>query len=136
VIAGVPHHRLVGLGVLPRRIRTLWEIARRARRLEACIALPPDEASSKLQSIRGIGPWTAEHVVAAALGHADAVPTGDLYMPRQVCAFLAGVTDGDDTRMLELLEPYRGHRWRVIQWIRRSSGSPRRGPLPARVSRG
>jgi hypothetical protein len=56
-----------------------------------------------------------------------------------VAHVLAGETDGDDARMVELLEPWRGQRGRVVRWLELASrdlaglGPPRRGPrLPSR----
>ena len=49
-----------------------------------------------------------------AYGDADAVSVGDYHLPRLVCRLLAGEPDGGDERMLELLEPYRGQRARVV----------------------
>ncbi|MGH2687137.1 MAG: DNA-3-methyladenine glycosylase 2 family protein, partial [Actinomycetota bacterium] len=49
--------------------------------------------------------------------------------PHQVSWALAGEPRGDDARMLELLEPYRGHRGRVVRLIVAAGiGPPRRGP--------
>ena len=52
-----------------------------------------------------------------ALGDPDAVPVGDLHLPSTVANALAGEPRADDTRMLELLEPYRGHRFRLIRLL-------------------
>jgi 3-methyladenine DNA glycosylase/8-oxoguanine DNA glycosylase len=51
------------------------------------------------------------------LGDPDAVPTGDLHLPHEVAWALAGEERADDRRMLELLEPYRGHRFRVLRLL-------------------
>lgn len=76
-----------------------------------------EEALSKL---RGIGPWTLANVQGFGFGDPDAVPVGDVHIPRLVCKALRD--DGSrwcDERMVELLEPYRGLRFRVIRWILR-----------------
>jgi 3-methyladenine DNA glycosylase/8-oxoguanine DNA glycosylase len=52
-----------------------------------------------------------------ALGDADAVAVGDLHLPHLVARWLAGEHRGTDARMLELLEPFRGHRARVIRLL-------------------
>ena len=52
-----------------------------------------------------------------ALGDADAVSVGDYHLPNQVAWALAGEARADDARMLELLEPYRGQRGRVIRLL-------------------
>jgi 3-methyladenine DNA glycosylase/8-oxoguanine DNA glycosylase len=51
------------------------------------------------------------------LGDPDAVPVGDLHLPHEVGWALAAEPGADDARMLELLEPYRGHRFRVLRLL-------------------
>jgi len=64
-----------------------------------------------------------------ALGDPDAVSVGDYHLPSMVAWALAGEARADDERMLELLEPYRGHRARVVQLLELAGiGPPRRGP--------
>jgi 3-methyladenine DNA glycosylase/8-oxoguanine DNA glycosylase len=50
-------------------------------------------------------------------GDPDAVPTGDYNLPRIAAHVLAGESGGTDARMLELLAPFAGHRFRVIRWL-------------------
>jgi 3-methyladenine DNA glycosylase/8-oxoguanine DNA glycosylase len=57
-------------------------------------------------------------VLGYAYGDPDVVPLGDLHIPSLVTSALAGESEGTDPRMLELLEPYRGHRFRVIRLLR------------------
>jgi 3-methyladenine DNA glycosylase/8-oxoguanine DNA glycosylase len=64
-----------------------------------------------------VGPWTAGLVRALALGDPDGVPVGDAELPRLTAWALAGEPQGDDRRMLELLAPYRGQRWRVLRLL-------------------
>lgn len=45
--------------------------------LEGMAALPDGEARSRLTSLRGVGPWTAECYLLFALRRADAWPNGD-----------------------------------------------------------
>ena len=124
----LPPVEYIRLGALPRHAKTLREAAAVASRLDALIELPSAEASRKLRSVRGIGPWTAAWVQATVFGDPDAVLVGDYHLPREVCWALTR-RDGDDDDMLALLEPFRGHRWRVIQLIRNADdGPPRRGP--------
>jgi 3-methyladenine DNA glycosylase/8-oxoguanine DNA glycosylase len=64
-----------------------------------------------------------------AFGDADAVSVGDYHLPNLVAYALAGEPRADDARMLELLEPYRGHRGRVIRLVMAGGRSPPRyGP--------
>jgi 3-methyladenine DNA glycosylase/8-oxoguanine DNA glycosylase len=65
----------------------------------------------------GIGPWTLGVLRGYGLGEADAEIVGDLHLPHLVCWALAGEAPGSDARMLELLEPFRGHRFRVVRLL-------------------
>jgi 3-methyladenine DNA glycosylase/8-oxoguanine DNA glycosylase len=68
-------------------------------------------------------------VALAALGDADAVPVGDYHLPHIVGYAFDGTARSTDERMLELLEPYRGHRSRVIRLLLLAGVSaPRFGP--------
>ena len=101
----------------------------RAKRIEELATLPLDDARTRLDTFPGIGPWTIGMLAAKALGDADAAPTGDYHLPSLVAWALAGEARADDARMLELLEPFRPHRWRVIGILQRSvRGPPRFGP--------
>jgi 3-methyladenine DNA glycosylase/8-oxoguanine DNA glycosylase len=73
-------------------------------------------------------------VVRLAYGDPDVVTVGDYHLPNQVAYALAGQPRGDDARMLELLEPFRGHRGRVCQLIVAGGvRAPRYGPrMPIR----
>jgi 3-methyladenine DNA glycosylase/8-oxoguanine DNA glycosylase len=115
-------------GVEAVRARTIAGAARLAARLEEVVGLPGDEADRLLQSLPGVGPWTAAEIRQRACGDADAVSVGDYHIPAQVGFVLAG-EPADDDRMLELLSPYAGQRYRVTRLIEISGqGPPRRGP--------
>ena len=133
-LAALPYHAYHPLGLERRRAETLRRIGGLADRLEAAVSLPVDEAHRRLGAVVGIGPWTVGEVARDALGDPDAVSVGDYHLPGLVARVLAGEARGDETRMLELLEPYRGQRGRVIRLLE-SSGlqAARRGPrMPPR----
>lgn len=71
----------------------------------------------RLPRIPGIGPWTTEMVLGVGAADPDALPTGDLKLPHVVSWALAGEARGDDERMLELMEPFSGHRFRVYRLL-------------------
>lgn len=127
--AAMPTWEFHRAGVDPARARTVVAAARLASRLEPATSLPPAEALSRLQLVPGVGPWTAAKVAQRAFGDADAVHVGDLHLPAQVGWALTGRRT-DDAGMLELLEPYRPHRWRVVHHLLAAgvAAAPRRGP--------
>jgi len=108
--------------------------ARSAKRLEETVSMDIPAANRRLQAFQGVGPWTAAKVALVALGDADAVPVGDYNLPHSVGYALEGTPRSTDERMLELLDPYRGHRGRVIRLIGVAGiGAPRFGPrMPLR----
>ena len=96
--------------------------------------MPSRQAWDRITAIAGVGPWTAANVLQITHGDADAVVVGDDNLPHLVAWNLAGEPRGDDDRMLELLEPYRGHRARAVRYLKSGGTSPPRyGPrLPVR----
>jgi 3-methyladenine DNA glycosylase/8-oxoguanine DNA glycosylase len=117
-LAAVPVARLEAIGIDPQRARALHLLALAdARHAFLHPEADPDVVTSRLLSIRGIGPWTAGRVAGLAFGNADAVPVGDLHIPSLVTSALAGEPTGSDERMLELLASYPGQRFRVIRLL-------------------
>jgi 3-methyladenine DNA glycosylase/8-oxoguanine DNA glycosylase len=103
--------------------------ARSAKRLEETASMDMAAAWARLQAFRGVGVWTAAKVAVVALGDADAVPLGDYHLPHMVGYAFDGAARSTDERMLELLEPYRGHRSRVLRLLMLAGMSaPRFGP--------
>jgi 3-methyladenine DNA glycosylase/8-oxoguanine DNA glycosylase len=129
LLATVPYYRLHPLGIERRRADTIRFAASRAGRLEEITAMTPVDAAARLQALPGVGGWTAAEVTLRALGDPDAVSVGDYHLPNLVSWALAGEPRADDARMLELLEPYRGQRARVIRLLETSGiRAPRYGP--------
>ena len=116
-VAATPYQVFHRLGIERRRADVLRRAAVVARRLEETVGLPLEAAYARFRAIPGVGPWTAARTALIALGDPDAVPVGDLHIPHMVSWHLAGERRGSDERMLELLEPYRGHRGRVVRLL-------------------
>ncbi len=143
-VAATPYWAFHPFGVEQRRTQAIQRAAVVAARLEAA----PDAASATalLTSIPGIGAWTSAEVVRVAYGDPDAVSVGDYHIPHHVVYALTGAVRAGsresapgrlsqaDTRMLELLEPFRGQRGRACQVLMTASpGPPRFGPrMPVR----
>ena len=129
----VPDHGFHRAGVDRARSRVIRVAAKHAPRLEALQERPASAAREWLQRLPGVGPWTAARTTGAAAGDPDAVPVGDLHVPVLVTYALSGATDGDDDSMLELLEPYAGHRGRVVRLVKAAGiGPPKHRPAPTR----
>lgn len=128
-VAAARYPELHPLGVERGRAETVRRAAAHAGRLEETVAMPFDAARRRLRAVPGIGLWTAAEVAMVALGDPDAVSVGDYHLPHLVSWALADEARGTDERMLELLEPYRGHRARVLRLLVAAGvGPPRRGP--------
>lgn len=134
VLAATPYWTFHRFGVERRRAEVIINAARSASRLEETAAMELPAAHARLQAFPGVGPWTAAVVALVALGDADAVPIGDYHLAHAVGYALEGTARSSDQRMLELLEPYRGHRGRVIRLLRLMGVSaPKFGPrMPIR----
>ncbi|MDQ4143279.1 MAG: DNA-3-methyladenine glycosylase 2 family protein, partial [Actinomycetota bacterium] len=126
VLAELPYYAFHPLGIERRRADTIRRCCAWAQKLEAASSIPIAEAHRRLMMIPGVGPWTAAEVAAVALGDPDAVSVGDYHLPHQVSWALEAEARGTDARMLELLEPYRGQRGRVIRLITASGLRPPR----------
>jgi len=128
-LAHLPYFELHPLGVEQRRAVTIIRAAERAAWLEDAVAMAPGAALQRLRAIPGVGAWTAAETARSAFGDPDAVSIGDYHIPNMVAWALAGEPRADDARMLELLEPYRGQRGRVVRILELSGlSAPKFGP--------
>jgi 3-methyladenine DNA glycosylase/8-oxoguanine DNA glycosylase len=117
-------------GLEPPQSKTIVEAARRGPSLVAAAtaAADGDARDRVFTSLRGIGVWTSAETRIRAFGDPDAVSVGDYHLAHQVGYALTG-SRVDDDGMLELLEPWRGQRQRVIRLLLASGVvEPRRGP--------
>ena len=129
VLAELPYWEFHDMGVERKRASVIVEAARRAGRLEEALLMDRGAAYRRITAVRGIGDWTAGHVMGVAWGDVDAVPTGDYHLPNTVAWALAGEDRADDERMLELLEPYAGQRRRALLLIKGAGiHAPKYGP--------
>ncbi len=111
------------------RARTVVNAARHAEKLEStCGEAGSAEADRLLRALPGIGVWTSAEVRQRAHGDCDAPSVGDYHLPSILGWALTG-RKTDDAGMLALLEPFRGHRHRVMRLIELSGvRPPARGP--------
>jgi DNA-3-methyladenine glycosylase II len=117
-------------GLRPEKLRRLHEVARAALegRLDAARlrALPYDEAVAGLREIRGIGEWSAGHVLLRGAGLADAVPLSD---PRTRTAIRAAYelrAQPDEATLMAIADAWRPFRmWGFVLvrlWHGRTTG--------------
>lgn len=136
--ARIPSWRFLAAGVEQRRSAPLVRTAQRAAALERTLPASSTEADRALRSIPGIGHWTSAEVRQRAHGDADAWSVGDYHVGGAISYALCGEKLGD-AAATELLEPYRGHRFRVQTLLGLDAPRPpRRGPrmtLPTHTPR-
>ncbi|HOF62660.1 MAG TPA: DNA-3-methyladenine glycosylase 2 family protein [Dermatophilaceae bacterium] len=109
------------------RSDTIQRVCRVADTLARVTALPAELARARLQTVPGVGRWTAAEVAHRALGDPDAVSFGDYHVAKNIGWALTGV-EIDDDALAELLEPYAGHRYRVQRLLELAGHHrPRRG---------
>ncbi|GAB3247210.1 DNA-3-methyladenine glycosylase family protein [Arthrobacter pigmenti] len=124
-------------GVDSKRSAAIVRACAAASGLERLRSLPTGpELTAKLCSIPGIGTWTAAETTQRTHGCPDSVSVGDYHLAAYVGWALAG-KPVDDDGMLELLEPWHGHRQRVVRMLvlsgfRKPSFGPRLAPADHR----
>lgn len=127
-IGQVPSWAWLRMHVDPARSRTLVAVARRADAIRRNAGLDAEEFGRRLQSLPGVGEWTAAEVRQRALGDPDAVSFGDYHVARDVGWALSG-RPFDDAELADFLEPWRPHRGRVPLLVGAAGvRRPRRGP--------
>lgn len=125
----IPSWKWHRAGVDPSRSRSCIRAAQVAAGLERTLDSPggPD-VERRMRSVPGVGVWTAAETAQRSHGDGDAVSVGD-YHVHDVVGFALTGERADDDRMLELLEPWKGHRQRVVRLIYASGfRKPRFGP--------
>ncbi|HEX7321662.1 MAG TPA: DNA-3-methyladenine glycosylase 2 family protein [Mycobacterium sp.] len=125
----IPSWEFHRANVDPGRARTVVGCARRADALERLAQRRPADAREALTSLPGVGGWTAAETAQRAFGDADALSVGDFHLAKMIGWTLLGRAIDDDA-MVELLEPMRPHRHRVVRLLEASGLAqlPRRGP--------
>jgi len=130
----IPLPEFSARGVDGKRAKTLIDAAVSSRRIEEIRDMDRTAAERRLRAFKGIGVWTAQGVLGFALGDPDAVQEQDYDLPRLVSMALTKEPRADDARMLKILEPYAGHRFRVVRLLHESNiRAPRFGPRRART---
>jgi 3-methyladenine DNA glycosylase/8-oxoguanine DNA glycosylase len=124
----IPSWEFHRANVDPGRARTVVSCAQRASSLERLVSWPAAQARDALTSLPGVGVWTAAETAQRAFGDPDALSVGDYHIAKMIGWTLLGhpIVDAE---MVELLEPMRPHRHRVVRLLEASglAYEPRRG---------
>lgn len=116
VWGSIPSWEWMKYGVEHKRSNAIRLAAQVAGRLEECSDMPLVDAVRRLAAVPGIGVWTAAEIAQRALGDTDALSVGDFHL----CGIVGWALFGckmDDDQMVEALEPWRPHRYRVARLL-------------------
>jgi len=117
------------VGISEPRIHAIREVGRLGYRLDEWLAVSQEDFVRRVTTLPSIGPWTANHVLAVSMGAPDVVVRGDYTIPHTVAWVLAREARATDDRMEELLQPFKGNRWRLVRLLwALNVQAPRRGP--------
>lgn len=136
-MAVAPYYEFHSLHLERRRADLLNRVSRAAADIDGLAAQSPGHAARYLQRFNGISVWTSAGTLAISHGDADQVPVGDYHIKHIVVHHLTGRDRGSDEEMLELLEPFRPHRGRVIRLLHTLGHEPKFGPrsTPRNITR-
>lgn len=135
VVASKAYFEFHRFNVERHRAQAILTAAKRADRLEEAAAMTPDDALNRLTALPGLGLWTATSVIGASLGDPDTIVLRDYGLPTMVNYAFTGdarripADEGGDEIMCQHLEPWRGHRRRIVRLLFAAGVSPpRRAP--------
>ena len=98
------------------RAATIRRASEVAGRLDETASMKRVDGLRRMRAVRGIGVWTVAETWQRSHGDPDLVSYGDTHLARFVGYALTG-GPVDDDGMEELLEPWRGHRHRVVRLL-------------------
>jgi 3-methyladenine DNA glycosylase/8-oxoguanine DNA glycosylase len=134
-VAGRTYVDLHRFNVERRRADAILLAARRAKRLEEAATMATPDALRRLSALPGLGVWTATSVVTVSHGDPDTIVLRDYGLPTMVNYAFTGdarrvdADAGGDELMCRHLEPWAGHRQRIVRLLFSVGvGAPRRGP--------
>lgn len=127
-MAAAPYHDFHRLHLEKRRADVLREVAANANRIDDLREETPQHAEKVLTSFRGISVWTSAKTLEVSHGDPDQVAVGDFHFKHVVVHHLTRRDRGTDAEMIELLEPFRPHRGRVIRLLHALGHEPKFGP--------
>lgn len=132
-MAAAPYWDFHELGLEKRRADVIRSVSADHEKIEILAESTPQEAKDALDRYRGIGVWSIAKTLEVSHGDPDQVAVGDFHVKHIVVHHLTGRDRGTDEEMLELLEPFRPHRGRVVRLLHTLGHEPKFGPrMPAR----
>lgn len=130
-MAAAPYWDFHELHLEKRRADVIKAVSTRQNQIDALAGADVAEAASALARFGGIGPWTIAKTLEVSHGDPDQVAVGDFHLKHTVVHHLTGRDRGTDEEMVELLEPFRPHRGRVVRLLHTLGHAPKFGPRSA-----
>ena len=127
-MAESPYWRYHHLHLERRRAELLRRLAAVHDRISRLGYHEPASAAATLRAFPGVGPWSVAETLAVSHGDPDQVSVGDFHLKHIVVHHLTGRDRGSDDQMVELLEPFRPHRGRVVRLLETLGPEPAFGP--------
>jgi 3-methyladenine DNA glycosylase/8-oxoguanine DNA glycosylase len=131
-MAEAPYWEFHELHLEKQRADILRRVSADHERIDSLSDVATDVATKTLQSLQGIGRWSVAKTLEVSHGDSDQVAVGDFHFKHIVVHHLTGRDRGTDEEMLELLEPFRPHRGRVIRLLHHLGHEPKFGPRMSR----
>lgn len=127
-MAESPYWAFHELHLEKRRADVLRRVATAHERIGELATSEPGVAAASLRSFEGIGEWSVAKTIEISHGDPDQVAVGDFHLKHMVVHHLTGKDRGSEEEMLELLEPFRPHRGRVVRLLHTLGHEPKFGP--------
>ena len=127
-MAAAPYWDFHDLHLEKRRADVIRKVSAQAERINALAETSSTDAAVALARFGGIGVWTVAKTLEVSHGDPDQVAVGDFHLKNTVVHHLTGRDRGTDQEMLELLEPFRPHRGRVVRLLHTLGHAPKFGP--------
>jgi len=83
-------------------------------------SMPEETARTKLQALRGVGPWTVDMVMMFAIGMPDILPLGDIGMIRAIEKAYAKGSKLKEPEIKEIAKPWTPYRTVATWYLWRS----------------
>jgi AraC family transcriptional regulator of adaptative response / DNA-3-methyladenine glycosylase II len=100
---------LIGIGLTGARVSTLKALAVAVTEGAVDFNSSAAKVICELQSVPGIGPWTAQYVALRGLGDRDAFPAGDLVLRRMASGGSTVLSVREMENVAESWRPWRGY---------------------------
>lgn len=123
-----PYWQFHELHLEKKRADMIRRVSAAHEKIASLASEPSGVAATVLRSFSGVGEWSVAKTLEVSHGDPDQVAVGDFHLKHLVVHHLTGRDRGTDEEMVELLEPFRPHRGRVVRLLALAGHEPKFGP--------